>query len=174
MIFFTSDLHFGSQNIITYCERPFKDVNHQTERLIKNINMRCKENDVLYHIGDFVMYGRERGVEVNRIKPVEYEKRINCQVIHILGNHDLNNGVRGAITGCYIKFGKQTAWLQHTPPWDKSCLAPTDADIYLCGHVHKCWKISTYCEKPVINVGCDMWNYQPIKVQDIIKFIQKT
>ena len=174
MDFFTSDLHFGSSNIIKYCNRPFKSVDHMTKRLVNEINQKChRDTDVLYHVGDFVLFGREKGVESSRVKPIEFEKMIKPKLIHILGNHDLNNKVQGSITGAYVKIGQKTAWLQHYPPWYDNQIAPTNADIYLCGHVHDSWTFKSYKGKLVINVGCDVWNYRPISVKDIIKCYDK-
>ena len=96
--YFTADLHFGHPNIIVYTGRPFlKDsdlrepyisgqpkwtsreialecAEKMAKRLIAEINMRCKKDDVLNHIGDFCCYGRARGVEGSRVQAVEYEK----------------------------------------------------------------------------------------------------
>ena len=37
-VFFTSDTHFNHTNIIRFCSRPFKDVEHMNETLIANWN----------------------------------------------------------------------------------------------------------------------------------------
>ena len=52
-IWFTSDLHLGHGNIIKYCNRPFKDIEHMNRALIDNWNSRVKLNDVVFHVGDF-------------------------------------------------------------------------------------------------------------------------
>ena len=169
--YFTSDLHFGSHNINGYCDRPFTSAVHARKILTNNINSRCKPEDVLYHNGDFILYGKERGVESIRLKPEDYLADINCTVVHITGNHDANNGLKGGLLGAYIKLSKNvTAWIEHYPPWVNK--AP-DADVYLCGHVHNSWKTKTYNGKLVINVGCDVWNYRPVRKDELIKFIFK-
>ena len=55
--FFTSDTHFGHENIIKYCGRPFKDVEKMNERLIKNWNEVVKDTDTIFHLGDFSFRG---------------------------------------------------------------------------------------------------------------------
>ena len=175
MIYFTSDLHFGSSNIIRYCARPFKSGEHMNERLVAEINNRCKEGDVLYHVGDFILYGKERGVESMRVKPCEFENQINCKVVHIEGNHDANNGLKSSILGCYIQIAKNIkAWVQHYPPWHCNHIAPKDADLYVCGHVHDKWKLGFYDGKPTVNVGCDIWNYRPVSKKELIKLYTRT
>ena len=176
MDFFTSDLHFGSSNIIKYCDRPFKSVEHMNKRLINEINQKChSDTDVIFHLGDFVLYGRERGIESSRVKPIEFEKLIKPKIIHILGNHDLNNGVKGSLLSAYVKIGQKTAWIQHYPPWYDEYKAPVDdkINLYLCSHVHEKCKFRTYNNKLCINVGVDVNNYRPLSVKDIVKYYDK-
>jgi len=173
MIYFTADLHLGSTNIIEYCNRPFKDAKHMIIRLTKEINQKCKPSDVLVSVGDYCLYGKERGVESLRIKPIEFDKIIKCQLIHLTGNHDLNNGLKSFIKGAYMKVGKKTAWVQHYPPWYDGYKAPTDADIYICGHVHRDWKFRTYKGKLCINVGIDVNQMRPVSVQQIVQWLDK-
>lgn len=173
MDYFTADLHLGSANIINFEERPFKDAQHMIKRLIGEINQKCnKPGDVLHSVGDIVLYGKDRGIENSRIKASEYEAMINPKLIHIVGNHDLNNSVKGSILGAYIKIGQRIAWVQHVPPWYDGFQAPP-ADLYLCGHVHRKWKFATYNGKLVINVGVDVWNYRPISAKEIIPCVEK-
>ena len=173
MIYFTSDLHFGSSNIIKYCDRPFKSADHMNKRLLAEINMRCKPEDTLYHVGDFVLYGKERGIENTRVKASEYEKMINCKVIHILGNHDRNNSVKNGIDGAYIRLSKDClAWVQHHPPGYND-VVPPKANVYLCGHVHEKWKKIKYCNSVVVNVGCDVWNFRPVSKVELLQYIRQ-
>ena len=176
MEYYSADLHLGSSNIIEYCSRPFKSAQHQIKRLIGEINNRCRPGDTLYHNGDFVLYGKERGVESLRIKPAEFENMINCKLVHILGNHDRNNGVKGKLDHDIIKLKKNClASIQHYPPWSPLAINAHVAhvDVYLCGHVHDSWKHKTFNGKPVINVGCDVWNYRPVSKVELLKYINK-
>ncbi len=61
--------------------RDFDTVEEMNETMVKNINSNVKENDTLFHLGDWTFGGFE--------KIEEFRKRIHCKNIHILlGNHD--------------------------------------------------------------------------------------
>ena len=170
--FFTSDLHLGHGNIIKYCSRPFRDADHMNQRLIANINERCKKNDTLYHLGDFCCYGKARGVEGMRKHSEEYEAMIKPKLIHLMGNHDKNNKTKGLIYGSFMIIGDYQVWATHKPPWDLIS-PPENVTAYLCGHVHDKWQVEKWHNKPVINVGCDVWNYRPIRKDELINFIKE-
>jgi calcineurin-like phosphoesterase family protein len=123
------------------------------------------------------LYGKERGVESLRIKPAALEKLINCKLIHILGNHDKNNKVKGGMGMAIKSIGKNTALISHFPPWDTRIINVTESikgiDVFLCGHVHDKWKLGFFKNKPVINVGVDVWSYRPVSKSEHIKFNDK-
>ena len=176
--FWTADLHLGHANIIKYCNRPFKNIDHMNDRLISEINMRCKEGDVLYHLGDFCFRGNERGAKCSLTRAEEYQNRINPKIVHFIGNHDRNNFVKGSIIGCFMIVGPYQVWAQHIPPWEaryKCAYLPGGVTAYLCGHVHEKWKVAEhgFYGKPVINVGCDVWGYRPIKKSELIETIRR-
>lgn len=52
-IFFTSDHHFGHENIIRFCDRPFADAKEMNEVMIERWNEKVKPKDEVYHLGDF-------------------------------------------------------------------------------------------------------------------------
>jgi len=174
MIFFTSDLHFNHSAVIGFCDRPFKNVEEMNERLINNINQRCKPEDTLYHIGDFAFRGGWQG---GKDGAESFENAINCKVIHILGNHDRNNHIKNSIRYAEIWFANRRWCLQHKPPEESQLRTfPTQAgedEVYLVGHVHEKWKYKFIEDKLVINVGVDMWNMYPVKLQEIIVYADR-
>ena len=58
--FFISDLHFNGTFLVEKHLRPFKTVDRMNETLIKNINQRCKKDDIIIHVGDLCQYGNDR------------------------------------------------------------------------------------------------------------------
>ena len=79
-VFFMGDCHFGHKNIIKYCNRPFKDVDDMTEKLIKLWNNVVGNNDIVYVVGDFALCGKQKIIEIGQ--------RLNGRKRLILGNHD--------------------------------------------------------------------------------------
>ncbi|QKN88507.1 phosphoesterase [Vibrio phage vB_ValS_X1] len=78
----TSDLHFGHKNILNFCPetRPQASVEEMDEYLINHWNSLVKENDVIFHLGDFSFYGAEKTKSII--------DRLNGKVVWIRGNHD--------------------------------------------------------------------------------------
>jgi len=192
-IFFTADCHFNHANIIKYCNRPFytkddfidfnperlaymvwknekikqKRINQMNEHLIKQWNSVVTENDLVYHVGDF-SYGNQETIR-------DLENRLNGKIVHILGNHDKNNGVKSRITKCIMEFGTKEIFVQHHPP--EFCIL---SDFAICGHVHEKWKhkiltdnINSHPDYIIINVGVDVWNYTPVSMNNVLKYFYK-
>ncbi len=79
-VFFTSDTHFGHENIIRTCDRPFATVAEMDEALIARWNERVRADDTVYHLGDFC-FRSSRSADT-------YLRQLNGQIHLIAGNHD--------------------------------------------------------------------------------------
>lgn len=81
MFYYTSDLHFGCQEIFDRTERgrQFSDLDEMRYKIIEGINARVKSEDTLYILGDVSCAGYD---------PTDDLKNINCAKILIKGNHD--------------------------------------------------------------------------------------
>lgn len=79
-LLFTSDTHFGHNNIIRYCSRPFANITDMNEELIARWNDRVNKGDTVYHLGDFFFMNQEEAMEVL--------ERLNGRIVIVPGNHD--------------------------------------------------------------------------------------
>lgn len=83
--FFISDEHFGHKNIITYCNRPFNNVDEMDETIIDNHNSVVGKNDIVIHGGDLTMIKNKE--EVYK----KYINRLKGKHIFLNGSHDYWN-----------------------------------------------------------------------------------
>lgn len=58
-IWFTSDHHFGHENIIRFCNRPFQSIEEMDRVLIERWNEVVEPCDTVYHLGDFTLGDRD-------------------------------------------------------------------------------------------------------------------
>ena len=63
-IYVISDTHLGHANILTYCKRPFKNVEVMNQELARRWNRKVNKHDVVYFLGDFVFRGNTRILEI--------------------------------------------------------------------------------------------------------------
>ena len=168
-IFFTSDLHLGHWNIARYCNRPFESLYHMDEVILKNINERVKENDMLFHIGDFCFAKSSEASDAPKKSYDYYRNRIICKnIIFLRGNHDKNNSVKTLIQSIIIYLGGKFIKLTHRPEH-----AEGKYELNFVGHVHNNW---AFQQKnmgdghitTLVNVGVDVHNFYPVTYGEII------
>lgn len=78
--FFTSDTHFGHNNIIKYSSRPFVDYDEMDWKIVDNWNSVIGDVDVVYHLGDVAMGPSDRWDNIM--------KSLNGYKVLVVGNHD--------------------------------------------------------------------------------------
>ena len=78
--FFTSDLHFGHQNIISYTGRPYSSVDEMNHDLIERYNFLVLPSDTVYFLGDVCMGKLDESLECIAL--------LNGTKVLIPGNHD--------------------------------------------------------------------------------------
>lgn len=54
-LWLTSDTHFNHANILKYCDRPFRDVDHMNWTMVANWNNLVEAEDWVIHCGDVAM-----------------------------------------------------------------------------------------------------------------------
>ncbi len=80
MIYFTSDLHFYHDNIISHTNRPFKNSKEMNHKLVGNWNRKVASQDEVYILGDVTMKGPVYAEEI--LSQLRGRKYL------IKGNHD--------------------------------------------------------------------------------------
>jgi len=172
---FTADYHLGHENIIKYCNRPFKDVNDMNETIIRNHNEKVKEDDIVFFIGDFCFRNSPGGKKGEGVlhKATHYINQLNGHIVFIKGNHDRNNSLKTIIEKVIIQYGNHNICLVHNP-----IHASKDHEFNFVGHVHERWsfqKIEVPCSPSyyLINVGVDVNNFRPVSFEDIMKNFSK-
>lgn len=168
---FTSDLHFGHANVITYCNRPFSSVEEMDAELIRRWNVLVGIADTVHILGDFALCKNERRKEILCL--------LNGTKILVRGNHD------GDAKDCKklfhfvcerttIRLSKKLnvdmCHFPYTPADDRyPDKHPQDRGNWLLhGHVHQHWKR----KGRQINVGVDVWGYTPVSKEQILEVIQ--
>ena len=180
-VFYTSDEHYGHRNIITYCNRPFRDTEEMTEELVRRHNAVVSANDLVYHLGDFAL--DERLVEPTL-------KRLTGKHRLIVGNHDRCHPCRGGFKKArqrYIGYGFEDVLVRMSEPlFDAEHLPyagsgdhvekeryaewrPKNRGRWLLhGHIHTLWKV----RDRMINVGVDVWDYAPVTLDSLLAIIR--
>lgn len=127
--------------------------------LIYRWNSRVGPNDRVFHLGDFSM-----GPKV--LRP-NYLAALNGYKILIRGNHDAPEDVM-------LKAGFHEVYetyLYESPSHSPRILAHIPLGIHgnaLCGHVHQAWRRHTDDKRDIINVGVDVWDFYPRKLDELL------
>ena len=166
-VYFTSDTHFGHQNILQYAQRPFKNVTEMDELMIANWNQVVPADGTVYHLGDFC-FG-DAG------KVAKIIERLNGNIVLIKGNHDRNiehntQLFQEVYDQHALLIEGQRILLNHYP---MLCYAGTYSSSkptwQLFGHIHlkaggtgADFKRMDYCLPYQYDVGTDLNDYAPI------------
>lgn len=181
-VFFTSDLHFGHDNVLKFDNRPFETVEEMDEELIKRWNKKVGKGDLVYVLGDLIWKSANNDA-------VSILRKLNGQIILIKGNHDR-----------FIKNASAKNVLAGVKDYDDICVALSDGTtrrcilshyfipfynghrynaIHLHGHSHnteerymelgivRALRGNGY-EPQIYNVGCMLWNYEPVTLDEIL------
>lgn len=161
--FFTADTHFGHENIIALCNRPFMNKEHMDEELIRKWNEAVSPSDTIYHLGDISFHKNERTLSIL--------KQLNGHKCLIQGNHDnLNVSTASQFETIdklkEIWIDKQKIVMCHFPieSWHQM----GHGSWHLHGHTHgsllefgKRW-----------DVGVDVWDYAPVSFEQLAEFFK--
>jgi len=166
--FFTSDLHLGHFNIIKYCNRPFKTLDEMNDTIIRNWNERVKEDDFVYHVGDFCFRNSSDKDNGIRVKAYDWIKQLNGNIIFLKGNHDRNNSLKCRLISGVYEFGHNKYWMCHKPE-----NANPEYKINLVGHVHNNWTFQIHDTHSLINLSTDVWGFYPRTLDELMRAYNK-
>ena len=176
-VFFTSDNHYFHYNIISSCNRPFKDENEMNESLINNWNFVVDEESVVFCLGDFAWGGYNKWKDIR--------SRLNGKIILITGNHDNKNLTPTAkvelfefvTQQMYLRIEGRPVYLNHYPFLTYAGIyrEPQDQVWALHGHIHlgpnslegRDIPRMKYLYPTQYDVGVDMNNYTPISWNEV-------
>ena len=173
MIYFTSDLHFGHQNIIQLTQRPFNDIQEMNKKLIDNYNSVVEKDDIVYFLGDIAH-------ELTLDEIYNLLSQLKGRKILIRGNHDLSyeyeltnrkQKIFDEINDFkMIQENNLIFVLSHYPmlSWFDS----RKGTIMLHGHIHAKNNYNLANQKLGLrrfDVGVDANNYYPISLNSIIQ-----
>ena len=175
-LFFTSDPHFGHENILKYCHRPFSSIEEHDEELIRLWNETVPEDGIVFILGDIGFCSE------TYLKTIL--NRLNGKIYWIIGNHDWRRITPGIMNRfecitqqMVITVDNKLIYLNHFP---FLCYPNSDRHpVYqFFGHVHSgplsgSSDISrlVHLNKRQYDVGVDNNEYKPISFQDIMKKI---
>jgi len=161
---FTSDTHFGHANIIKYAKRPFSSVQEMDRTLVQNWNELVRDDDHVYHLGDFAC-GTSPAYVGRILEQLSGRKHL------VLGNHDKAIRRSDALREHFvwvrdvaeITLDKQPITLHHYAMrvWNKSHYGAWQ----LYGHSH-----GNLPEEPhllAMDVGVDPRGMKPISFNEI-------
>lgn len=170
-IWVISDTHFGHRNIIDYCKRPFKDVQHMNYAIRDNWNSVVKEGDIVYHLGDVYMGWNDKQDIGQFLASLNGRKRL------ILGNHD-----EGKDVILHKAFQKIMVWrmfpefgllLTHVPVHNSSLYRGATGNeqespklLNVHGHIHE----NPSPSPDHRNVSVEQIGYTPIHIEELRKW----
>lgn len=169
MNYYISDMHLGHNNVLRFDNRPFASVEEMDRMLIEYWNMRVREDDHVYIIGDFCYK--------SAYAPEYYLSRLKGHKHLIIGNHD----------GAIMKSPNAQSYFEsidkilrisdegrgvvlcHFPIADWE--ARHHGSMHIYGHIHgrdiACMRFLK-SRGPAYNAAACINNYMPCKFDEII------
>lgn len=192
-VYFTSDWHVGHENVLTFDQRPFKDLDHMHRALINNYNATVRPEDTCYFLGDMGLAKFDTLAEVL--------KELHGTKVLILGNHDKGAtamkrlGFDLVLHGASINVAGHTVTMTHCPlrgVWREDCSKmggaaegdnwhkeskhtdfsiPDWGQFHLHGHTHKTPEERILDRQ--FDVGVRANGYRPVSTSQIESWIVK-
>lgn len=157
MIYFIADTHFNHENIIKYCNRPFKNSQEMNEHIIKKWNSVVKKEDTVYHLGD-VGFGTTEMLK-------DLVGRLNGTKILLRGNHDFKRGLNSWKEVGFSEVYKKKIELGNLILTHAPIELEDKEKINVFGHIHNKPLDMRFNKDNHICVSCDVVDYIPIIIK---------
>lgn len=189
---FTSDPHFGHDNVINFCKRPFKDMNEMMNKIREKWNAKVSPEDQVIFVGDVFFY-------LDKSEAKAYLDSLNGKKMLVRGNHDRKPREMNAMGFDFVCeemvvfVANERVTISHYPfraPRWKHEYFNIRHKIFKFFKIKGSWSIDNrfYQRRPenkgqflihghthskekvrgrMIHVGMDAWNYEPVPVGEI-------
>lgn len=156
MIYFIADTHFNHENIIKYCNRPFKSTEEMNDYIIKKWNSVVKNEDTVYHLGD-VGFG-----PIDELKKLI--SNLNGTKILIMGNHDIRRNIKKWKEIGFTEVYKKKLIINDFVLTHEPIQELEKNQINIFGHIHNKPLEDSFEKSNHICVSCEVIDYIPIKI----------
>lgn len=169
--YFIADTHFGNENTMIKCGRPYKKVKDMDEAMINSWNNIVKDDDDVYILGDFTLYWSTKEEVFSILSQLKGKKHL------IIGNHD-----EGWISQCtkeellkyfctlpqneaVIKLKGKRIELCHYPKFNFN-------GIMIHGHIHNFKNVKSGWStikgnSSILNAGVDINGFRPVTLWEL-------
>lgn len=159
-VWFTADTHFGHERTLELSKRPYKNVEEMDNDIIQKWNSVVKEDDTVYHLGDFGNY--------------DIRKLLNGKIILLYGNYEVDDVISGKVWQTDLvdeyKFDEVEGEMSielNIDGLELECIhEPSNSNtnkFRLFGHIHKLQMV----KRNGLNVGVDCHNFYPIDLETV-------
>lgn len=191
---YTSDLHLGHANIVTFCDRPWDTVEQMNEGIVQRWNDVVAPDDEVYVLGDLALgklddslavAARLNGIKYlvpgnhdrcwsgyrrdGKVRP-EDVKRYEEAGFMVLAERvitDLDRGHSPEVLLCHFPYMLDE---RHGTRYAEH--HPEDQGMWLLhGHTHSTKILSDHPRQ--IHVGMDAWGYTPVDEEWILELIHE-
>lgn len=169
-IFITADEHYGHENIIKYCKRPFANVSEMRDHLISQHNAKVPDNRnmLTIHVGDMFWHT----VPLKEALDILYA--LNGRHAFIYGNHD-------ELIEQQLYLRQQFDWVRGENKASGTYIVKFDKmEIFVCHYAMRVWNGShkgscsvyghSHNELPVVGKSFDIGvdGHSPWSLEEIV------
>ena len=168
MVYYIADTHFGHENVIGFCSRPFSSAAEMDEVMIERWNRKVHGNDTVYVLGDMFFRCADAERILERLKG---RKRL------LVGNHDgswmtklrVSDYFDSVDTMLETSVDNYGVTMCHYPllTWRHQ-----KRTYMIHGHIHNdttsdFWPLIR-CRERVLNAGVDINGFEPVTLEEMI------